>query len=75
MTSLLNTAVSDLAAIDAGSLVLILDGCARLKHAAPVPPSLLDSLATAAQRLAPTFGSAQLPLVLWAFSSLAFSPP
>lgn len=73
MPFLLDKAVANIASLEAGSLALILDGCARLQHVPPMP--VLYQLAEAAERMAPTFGSSQIPLVLWAFSIIGFAPP
>lgn len=71
--SLLHTATAAPDKLDPGSLVLILDGCARLQHS--VPAHVLSSLASTAQRMITSFDSLQLPLVLWAFSVLDYAPP
>ena len=70
--SLLQIATAAPEKLDAGSLVLALDGCARLQH--QIPAEVLDSLAFTAERMTASFDSLQLPLVLWAFSILQFNP-
>lgn len=73
VSNLLEAAVSDITSLEASLLAMVLDGCARLNHVPPTP--IMHLLAAAAERVAVSFGSLQLPLVLWAFSVLHFAPP
>lgn len=70
--ALVSVATADLNTLDAGSLTLLLDGCARLKHRPPT--ATLDALAVAAERMAATFDGSQLSLILWAFETLDYAP-
>lgn len=70
--TLLEVATAAVDALDAGSLTLLLDGCARLGHRPPT--ATLEALAVAAERAVKTFASDQLSLVLWAFETLEFFP-
>ena len=58
--------------MDAGSVTLLLDGCARLDF----KPSemMLTALANLVHSYALTFEASQLPLVLWAFNRLKYTP-
>ena len=72
MPALLEVATDDLQTLDAGSLTLVLDGCARLGHR---PPSeTLEQMAMAAERCVKTLESSQVSLVLWALETLDFVP-
>jgi hypothetical protein len=58
--------------LDAGSVTLLLDGCARLKHAPP--NDMLDILANLVRSFATALEATQLPLILWAFENLHYTP-
>lgn len=70
--ALLEVANAGVHTLDAGSLTLLLDGCARLEQRPPT--ATLEELAAAAERMAKTFDCNQLSLVLWAFETLQFTP-
>lgn len=58
--------------LDAGSVTLLLDGCARLRHAPP--DEMLEPLAALIRSLAASLEARQLPLILWAFDNLHYTP-
>lgn len=69
---LMTKAQQKLHQMDAGSVTLLLDGCARLEI--KPPEQLLSALANLVQNFALTFEASQLPLVLWAFDRLKYTP-
>lgn len=67
-------AMSKLDELEPTALVFLLDGCARLRLQFQLSKEDLSRIATAVHQNVYAMNASQLPLVLWAFSSLQYTP-